>query len=137
MKTRFTVPAGLTILILAATILSGAAFETQTEWKAPSSADTLKNPLAGDAAATAAGKKTYEKLCWACHGMTGKGDGPGATSLNPKPADHTSAQVQQQTDGSIYWKISKGRGGMQPYERALSKTQRWQLVNYIRTLKQE
>jgi mono/diheme cytochrome c family protein len=137
MKTRFTVPAILTALILAATILSAATFETQSEWNVPASADTLKNPLAGNSAATAAGKKTYEKLCWACHGMNGKGDGPGAASLNPKPADHTSAQVQQQTDGAIYWKISKGRGTMQPYERSLSKTQRWQLVNYIRTLRQE
>jgi len=103
-------------------------------WIAPPSADTMINPLKNVPTAVADGKIVYDKFCWVCHGKTGKGDGPGAKNLNPKPADHTSALVQNQTDGAIYWKISKGRGQMQPYERSLNKNQRWQLVCYIRTL---
>lgn len=106
----------------------------ETKWVAPASADTLINPQKTNPLAQAEGKKLYEKYCWQCHGLTGKGDGPGSKNLNPKPADHTSAAVQEQSDGAIFWKMSKGRGAMQPYERTLNKTQRWQLVVYIRSL---
>ena len=58
----------------------------------------------------------------------------GAAALNPKPADHTSAKVQSQTDGAIFYKITTGRLPMAPYKDVLNDTQRWQLVNYIRTL---
>ena len=84
---------------------------------------------------SAAGKKlTVDKACTACHGDGGKGDGPGAAALNPKPADWTSAKVQQQTDGCLLWKITTGRGAMPPWA-ALSETERGQLIHYIRTLK--
>ena len=76
---------------------------------------------------SAAGKKlTVDKACTACHGDRGKGDGPGAAALNPKPADWTSAKVQQQTDGCLLWKITTGRGAMPPWA-ALSETERGQL----------
>lgn len=115
-------------------IMSTSFVPDPEEWKAPASADTLKNPLTGNIKATAEGKKIYEKMCWACHGVSGKGDGPGAAACNPKPADHSSQKIQQQKDGSLFWKISTGKGKMQPYDKVLSKTQRWQLVNYIRAL---
>lgn len=104
-------------------------------WKSPGYADTLKNPFRNDTIAYREGKKIYESNCWSCHGKSGKGDGPAAVNLKVKPADHTSPQVQSQTDGAIFWKISKGKGQMLPYERSLTKTQRWKLVNYIRKLK--
>ncbi len=118
-------------------VLFMSSFTTEVQdnrWIAPASADTVTNPLKNNSTAVAEGKKIYGKYCWQCHGLTGKGDGPGAKNLNPKPADHTSASVQEQSDGAIFWKISKGRGAMQPYERTLNKTQRWQLVEYIRSL---
>ena len=31
------------------------------------------------------GKAVYNKYCATCHGNTGKGDGPAAAALNPKP----------------------------------------------------
>lgn len=116
-------------------VFPSSTFRTQdTKWVAPTSADTLNNPLKNNPTAETEGKKLYDKYCWACHGKTGKGDGPGAKNLNPKPADHTSNVVQSQSDGAIFWKISKGRGAMQPYERSLNKTQRWQLVIFMRSL---
>jgi mono/diheme cytochrome c family protein len=107
----------------------------QGAWTCPAAENAKKNPVATGAAATAAGKKlSVDKACTACHGESGKGDGPGAAALNPKPADWTSAKVQQQTDGCIFWKMTTGRGAMPPWA-ALSETERWQLVRYIRTLK--
>src|SRR5204863_3973098 len=42
--------------------------------------------------------------------------------------------VQKQTDGEIFWKISNGRGAMPPWKH-LPEKDRWEIVNYIRTLK--
>lgn len=39
------------------------------------------------AADAAAGKAKYDAICASCHGAVGKGDGPAAVALNPKPAD--------------------------------------------------
>jgi len=68
-----------------------------------------------------------------CHGAKGKGDGPAAVALNPKPADWTSPAVQAESDGEIFWKISTGRGAM-PSWSFLPETDRWALVRYIRSL---
>ena len=103
-------------------------------WKAPATADASKNPFAGNAPATVEGKKIYTTYCVACHGDKGKGDGVAAAGLQKQPADHTSAAVQSQSDGAIFWKLTEGRNPMPSYKAMLTETQRWQLVNYIRTL---
>lgn len=36
----------------------------------------------------------FTKRCAACHGETGRGDGPAAANLNPKPRDYTNAAWQ-------------------------------------------
>lgn len=104
------------------------------EWKAPPEADKLINPVANDVKATAKGKKIYEKMCWICHGKTGEGDGPAGVNLNPKAKNFAGKEAQLQTDGSIFWKITNGRGSMASYKKSLTIEERWQLVNYIRVL---
>ncbi|MDE3145172.1 MAG: c-type cytochrome [Bacteroidota bacterium] len=103
-------------------------------WIAPASASQVKNPFAGDANAAKEGKKLYVTYCTPCHGNTGKGDGIAAAALNPKPANHTSEAVQNEPDGSLYWKMTEGRGPMISYKQLLKDNQRWQLVCYIKTL---
>ncbi len=103
----------------------------QGPWVAPPEAKALKNPVTGIGNA----KKTAETNCVSCHGPGGKGDGPAAAALPaPKPANWTSAAVQKETDGEIFWKMSNGRGAMPPWKH-LPEKDRWELVNYIRTLK--
>jgi mono/diheme cytochrome c family protein len=107
----------------------------QTKWVAPASADKMKNPVNADAAAMKDAKTVYTSTCAPCHGVKGRGDGPAAVALNPKPADHSSKAIQGESDGSLYWKLTEGRGAMQSYKSQLSDKQRWALISYIRTLK--
>lgn len=127
------------IMLLLGTIvlfLTGAAIPGGgNDWKAPPSADKLQNPYQGDARATEAGKKIYQNFCVSCHGKAGKGNGDAGVYLDPPPADLTSAEVQEQTNGAIYWKITNGNPPMASYKEVLNKKQRWQLVNYIRKLR--
>lgn len=103
----------------------------QGEWRAPADAKAVKNPVKGVGNA----KKAIETNCVSCHGASGKGDGPAAAALPPpKPADWTSPKVQAESDGELFWKISNGRGAMPPWKHLPDK-ERWEIVNYIRTLK--
>ncbi len=110
------------------------AFAQQKPWVTPKEAQVIKNPIAGNAATLAEGKKLYVTNCAPCHGDKGRGDGPAAQALNPKPADHSSAAIQNETDGSLFWKLSQGRNPMPAYGKILTEQQRWELISYIRTL---
>lgn len=137
MARRFVLSGGLALaVLLAVSALSTPAWaQAQGAWACPAAEKAKKNPVPKSDAAVAAGKKaTIDKACTACHGEGGKGDGPGAAALNPKPADWTSAKVQQESDGCLFWKISSGRGAMPPWA-ALPENERWQIIHYIRTLK--
>lgn len=125
------------IVILLLVVLSSFSTIQDDKWVAPKEADAIKNPVANDAKMIAKGKQIYYQICATCHGRSGTGDGPSASTLEKKPADHTSEIVQSQTDGALFYKISKGRVEMPSYNTALSKTQRWQVIRYLRTLKSD
>jgi len=124
----------LSIAVAAIVVLVSAGatgVSAQGPWVAPADAKATKNPVKGVGNA----KKTVETNCVSCHGPGGKGDGPAAAALPPpKPANWTSEPVQKETDGELFWKISNGRGAMPPWKH-LPEKDRWELVNYIRTLK--
>lgn len=115
-------------------IANPAMAATPAQWNAPASAAAKKNPFAGNAAAAAEGKKTFMMTCATCHGTTGRGDGPAASALNPKPANYTTKAISAESDGSLFWKLSEGRGAMVPFKSTYSEKQRWELITYIRTL---
>ncbi|HET9491580.1 MAG TPA: cytochrome c [Methylomirabilota bacterium] len=121
-------------MVAAVTVVTGAGVGgalAQGEWKAPASAKAMKNPVKGVGSA----KKNIDTNCVPCHGPGGKGNGPAAAALPPpKPADWTSQKVQSEADGELFWKISNGRGAMPPWKH-LPEKDRWEIVNYIRTLK--
>ncbi len=112
-----------------------ASAQSVGKWVAPADACNVKNPLDGNTAVLKDAKIMYTSMCAPCHGDKGRGDGPAAAALNPRPADHSSKAIQSETDGSLYWKMTTGRGPMQSFKTKLTEAQRWSLVNYIRTLK--
>ena len=62
----------------------------------------------GDAAK---GKAQYEKLCVACHGAQGKGDGPAGQALKPPAADFTSAASKKKSAADLRKIIEEGKPG--------------------------
>lgn len=58
-----------------------------------------------------AGRRLYEKNCAACHGQTGRGDGPGGRSLKKQPADFTDARIAAGATGERYAGVIRGGGG--------------------------
>ena len=123
-------------LLIAATVVMSFKYiiPQQAVFTAPPSADAKVNPVKGDAAATSAGGKLYQSNCAICHGAKGLGDGVAAAGLSKPPANHSSVAVQKLSDGALFWKITEGNNPMPAYKAVYSETQRWQLVNYIRTL---
>lgn len=134
MKKKKYLP-GITGITVMCFLFLGFITQAQDKWEAPASSDKIANPLMGDANATVSGKRTYRMLCVVCHGAKGKGDGVGGAGLTPKPTNLTSTSVQAQTDGAIFWKLTQGRPPMAAYETAIPEKKRWELINYIRTLK--
>ncbi|MFN8635641.1 MAG: copper resistance protein CopC [Chloroflexota bacterium] len=100
----------------------------------PADARALKNPFPPDTASIARGKEVYEQQCVTCHGPNGRGDGPLAASLRPRPADFRVHMAAGHTDGELYTWLSKGVPGtaMPAFEGQISDNDRWHVVNYIR-----
>jgi mono/diheme cytochrome c family protein len=125
----------IVLVFLALPLLTSSRLHAQSKpWPVPAQAVNTKSPVANNPAALKDGKTLYQSYCTPCHGEKGKGDGPAAAALNPKPADHTSAVMLNETDGSLFFKMSEGRTPMPAYKAILNETQRWDLVAYIRTL---
>jgi mono/diheme cytochrome c family protein len=122
------------LIVLAVFSFSGPLLAQSSDWKAPPGVVNRPNPVPANANTIALGQKLFVGNCMTCHGPAGKGDGPGAAALEKKPADLTARIKAGATDGELFWKISEGRSPMISWKGSLSETQRWELVNYIKTL---
>ena len=96
-----------------------------------------ENPVPGDEASIVRGKELFAIHCQMCHGQTGEGTGPVAAFLIKfKPANLTTDIVQAKSDGSIFMTITNGLDGrMPPLNENLTVSERWDVVNFVRTLK--
>ncbi len=94
------------------------------------------NPVAPDQASIARGAELFNINCTACHGKDAKGDGPVAPFLqNKKPVDLTGPIASSLNDGAIFMTITNGTpGGMPALNENLTVRERWDVVNYVRTL---
>ena len=114
---------------------SAAAADSMAEkWLSPAPSAAKKNPIAPTQNSVAAGQKIYSKTCTMCHGKGGDADGPAVIELNIHPARLSNPQLVTESDGALFWKITTGKKPMPAYGKRLSETDRWNLVNYVRTL---
>jgi len=91
----------------------------------------------------APGAAVYEKWCAGCHGSEGRGDGPAAAFMLPRPRDFTRAQFQIRTtstgslptDEDILRVIDEGMPGtaMPGWKSLLNEAERRDLMAYLKT----
>ena len=94
------------------------------------------NPVTADQTSIKRGEELYIINCALCHGTDGKGNGPIASHLQNKPFDLTSFPIHSFTDGGIFFIISTGVDEKMPaLNENLTVHERWDVVNYMRTLK--
>jgi DMSO reductase family type II enzyme heme b subunit len=98
---------------------------------------TAAAQAAGD---LALGKQVYDKRCAGCHGESGKGDGPAAELLLPRPRDFTAGKYKIRstanplaTDQDLFRIVTDGMPGtsMPPW-RMLPEKERWGVVAYLK-----
>lgn len=98
-----------------------------------------ENPVPADLVSVERGEILFSIHCAACHGDTGQGDGPVTKfwkSDARRPANLTEARIANYADGGIYQIISNGIGTMPPLRENLGERERWDVINYLRTLPQ-
>ena len=124
MKRRLAASAAVLTLSFCA-----AAAQTPSAWRAhvPEKDRTTTDPLPQSPDNAAAGRELYHRNCAACHGDDGQGRGR-------KPALH-GERMQSTTDGELFWLLRNGSlaHGMPSWSR-LPEAERWQLIQYLRTL---
>jgi mono/diheme cytochrome c family protein len=117
--------AAASLILSLGTVLAAAV----THWEAvPPRDHARQNPFAGDTKAIAAGAILYHDHCEKCHQVGAQGDG------GKKPSLRTSS-VKGATDGDLEWFLRQGdiRHGMPPWSN-LPQAQRWQVIDYLRSL---
>ena len=124
----------LAVLLLACSSGSAHADSLSDKWLSPAPSAAKKNPIAATQESIGAGQKIYTKTCTMCHGKTGDADGPAVIELNIHPAKLSDPNLAKESDCSLFWKITTGKKPMPGYGKTLSETDRWNLVNYVRTL---
>ena len=129
----------LTGVLILASCTSGESSspvnENATLAPVPTDYAGLTNPLGPDA--SRAGAQVFHTNCETCHGPQGHGDGPAGQALDPKPRN---LAVLQRTAGDdfLFWRIREGKPGtsMVAWKGILTDEQIWQVVSFIRTLKE-
>lgn len=81
------------------------------------------------------GKEIFQRQCAPCHGVHGRGDGPVAAALNPKPANLADPDFQaQRSDDALVRTIREGKGAMPGFGGQFTDAEIRALVGYIRSL---
>ncbi len=99
------------------------------------------NPVPADKASVERGRVLYSVTCIECHGAKADGNGVVGGALVFQPANLTGDLVQNKPDGALFLTISKGIQGaggqihMPALNENLTVRDRWDVVNYIRTVK--
>jgi mono/diheme cytochrome c family protein len=86
----------------------GGGAETKADPNAP-------RVFAIDQPLLASGQNTYKLNCVPCHGPLGKGDGPSAAGLNPKPRDHSNREYMSRLTDDMIAETVKMGGAIRGY----------------------
>ena len=94
------------------------------------------NPVVADDVSLGRGANLYSINCAMCHGVTGEGNGQVAALLANKPANLTLDVTQSKSDGALFLTLTNGVTDRMPSMiENLTVRDRWDVVNFVRTLK--
>jgi mono/diheme cytochrome c family protein len=94
-----------------------------------------QNPVPADEVSVARGAQLFAINCAMCHGPAGQGDGQLAALLANKPFNLTLPLTQTKSDSALFLTISNGVAGRMPaMNENLTVRDRWDVINFIRTL---
>ena len=101
-------------------------------------ARALTSPFPPSPEVQAKGKALYEGkgTCMTCHGQSGAGDGPLATSLSPSPRNfHHHGFWHHRSEGEVFWVIKYGVPGtaMIGFGDQLTDEEIWTIIQYERS----
>jgi mono/diheme cytochrome c family protein len=114
-------------LLFASPVIAMQVRSRDPEWVPPAKEAAKANPLAGRTDAAGGGRKLFQQRCSKCHGADGRGTRKGPNLAHP--------DVQAQSDGTLFWKISSGNSHEDmPSFSFLPELQRWQLVLHVREI---
>ena len=130
-KRRYREMAAGIVLLLVSGAVGLVAFRPGIVKAYPTSFYASTQPYA--APSVARGMPLYTQNCSACHGVTGRGDGPLAGTLPIRPANLTESHLFGHKVGEMYWWVSNGRdGGVMPgFAKKLTPAERWDLINFV------
>ena len=96
----------------------------------------VKNPTVDFEASVNRGEDMFKKNCAKCHGLNGNGYGVVANGFTTCPKQlWTWNGADSGADGYLFWIIENGKSDMPPWGLILSEDKRWDLINYIKTIK--
>lgn len=108
--------------------------ETEPPLARREAAELLENPNPATPASIATGKEMFATYCVLCHGNDGHGDGPVSEKFF-EPPDLPSI-MGRRTDGYLYATIRNGGVVMPPHGYRIPPSERWDLVNYLRSIQE-
>jgi len=91
-------------------------------------------PLPATADSLQRGQVLFDIHCALCHGKGGKGDGPLSVYFSPPPLDLTSPAARTLSDQRIFVVVTQGFGLMPQLRENLAVDERWDVINYVRSL---
>ena len=127
------------LLLSAATLVVAIACTSNESPASKASAGSGSAASKTASAKPGRGRELYKANCVACHGETGKGDGPGAGVLKPPPRDHTDrgymSKLSDQEIGDIIRMGGAPKGKpLMPSHPQINGPDLASLVGYVRSL---
>ncbi len=96
-------------------------------------AATKGNPVKSTPESIARGGVLFSQNCVICHGESGRGDGPAAAGLRIPPAN-LYLHVPYHPDEFFFGVMTNGLGGVMPsFKATIDDTDRWNILNYLRS----
>ncbi len=99
----------------------------------PDGAPVARIPVPVTPELLALGRKRFEIVCAACHGILGDGDSMVAKNMSLRPPP-SLFQRKGEPDGYFFQVMSRGFGLMPSYAAELPVSERWAVVAYVRAL---